>query len=70
MNDCFIHRTIPLRVEERFKYFVERVGKARIWDNDDGGLFRRLQEKAALLLDEMALLCDQRFDLKATYPQH
>jgi hypothetical protein len=55
-------RKIPLRLEERFKYFVSRVCKARIWDNNYGALFKKLQAKAALLLDEMAIQCDLRFE--------
>ncbi len=35
--------TCPLPVEKRFHYFMRSVRKARVWLDEDGALFRRLQ---------------------------
>ncbi len=35
--------TCPLPVEKRFHYFMRMVRKARVWQDEDGALFRRLQ---------------------------
>lgn len=57
----FCNRTCQLRNEERFPYFEERVCKARIWNNNDGALFKRLQAAAAVLMEDIASRCDDRY---------
>ena len=60
-NELFGNRSSPLRTEERFPYFVNHVSKARIWNNDHGVLFKKLQEQAEKLMNEIAAQCDERF---------
>ncbi len=48
--------------ERRFRYFVARVSKARLWSDCDGALFRRLQAAAEELMGEMAALCHARYE--------
>jgi hypothetical protein len=57
-----------LRVEERFPYFTSKVCKARIWEDDGGLLFERLRVVARNLMDEIALLCDERFESLCVQP--
>jgi hypothetical protein len=47
-------------VDGRFRYFVHKVGRARIWADDDV-LFQSLKAKAQLLMDSIASECDLRF---------
>ena len=35
----------PLPVEKRFRYFLSSVSRARVWQDDEHALFRRLQER-------------------------
>ena len=44
----------------RFSYFVHKVGRARIWADDDM-LFPSLKAKAQLLMDSIASECDLRY---------
>ena len=46
-------------VQLRFRFFVQKLGKARIWI-DDEGLFQGLKAKASLLMDKIATECDLR----------
>ena len=50
-----------LRPEERFPFFTKRVCRARIWNDRDGELFKRLQSKAADYMDDIAELCHARY---------
>ena len=47
-------------VNERFRFFVQKVGKARIWI-DDEGLFKELKIKAQFLMDRIASQCHLRY---------
>ena len=47
-------------VKERFEYFVKKLGKARIWI-DDEVLFSSLKDKAQLLMDQIASKCNLRY---------
>jgi hypothetical protein len=58
----------PLGVEQRFPYFVHKVAKARIWSDDDGALFTRLQDGAALIMETVAGICDRRFEELCSEP--
>jgi hypothetical protein len=51
-----------LRVEDRFTYFKRKVCKVRIWQDDGGLLFKRLQNVAGDLMKDIARLCDDRFE--------
>ena len=53
---------------ERFRYFVDRVSKARIWA-EDLELFSRLQSRAQDFMDEMASLCDLRYNALCLEPR-
>ena len=53
--------TCKLVPEQRFPYFVKRICKARIWYDNDGVLFKRLQAKAAQYMDDVAELCHARY---------
>ena len=44
----------------RFKFFIQKVAKARIWLDDDG-LFAALQNKAHCLLQAISLDCELRY---------
>jgi hypothetical protein len=48
--------------ERRFRYFVGRVSKARLWSDDGGVLFRRLQAAAEELMGGIAVLCHARYE--------
>ena len=54
VNEC------NLAVEKRFRFFLNWVRRARIWSNNDGVLFQMLQNAASDLMDDVAILCDQR----------
>ncbi len=47
-------------VDGRFRFFVQKVGKVRIWIDDDE-LFLRLKDKAQLFMDQIAIKCDLRY---------
>ena len=49
-----------LRLEDRLHFFLKRLSKARIWDNDSGILFKRLQTKVESFMEDIAVLCDER----------
>ncbi len=46
----------PLPVEKRFHYFMRSVRKARVWQDEDGALFRRLQASCPVHLSLSSLL--------------
>ena len=48
--------------EQRFRYFSSRVSKARLWSDDGGDLFRRLQAAVEGYMGEMAGLCHARYE--------
>jgi hypothetical protein len=54
--------TCRLRIEERFPYFIRKVCKLRIWEDDGGFLFERLRSVARNFMNDIALLCDSRFE--------
>ena len=47
-------------MDGRFRYFVHKVGRARIWADDDV-LFQSLKAKAQILMDRIASKCDLRY---------
>ena len=67
-NSCIIPLTqfskstlqYPQDFDEKFRYFTKLVCKAKIWDNGDGALFKRLQARTKDLMESLAVLCDER----------
>jgi hypothetical protein len=49
-----------MTVDGRFRFFVQKLCKARIWIDDDN-LFPSLKEKAQLFMDLIANQCDLRY---------
>ena len=58
----------PLRVEDRFSYLTRKVCRARIWDDEGGALFERLQCAATSFMLDIGRLCDERFERLRTEP--
>ena len=52
----------------RFRFFVNRVSKIRIWAENEE-LFHRLQSRAQDLMDEIAALCDKRYQALRLEPE-
>ena len=53
---------------ERFMYFRRTVLRCRIWHNHNQGLFRRLKAAASCYMDQIAHLCDKRFETLSREP--
>lgn len=53
--------TVSLRQEERFPYLKKQILKARIWSENHGELFEKLQARARTFMDDIARLCDERY---------
>ena len=65
----FIHgRTDCTTADERFRFFVQKVAKARIW-HDDEELFVSLKAKAHLLMGQITIQCDLRYQEFCTEPR-
>ena len=60
---------IPLRPEERFLYLKNRVCRARIWSEYGGALFERLKAAALEYMEDIARLCNERFDALRMEPK-
>ncbi len=52
----------------RFRFFVQKVGKARIW-GDDSELFMSLKASAQLFMDQIASDCDLQYKKLCTEPR-
>ena len=63
-----VNQKMTTSYSERFRYFVDRVSKARIWA-EDLELFSRLQSRAQDFMDEMASLCDLRYNALCLEPR-
>ena len=61
LKDPNLQPTLP--VEERFGFFSQHISQAKIWDDHDGALFKRFQVLANNLMEEIAVLCDDRYEL-------
>jgi hypothetical protein len=55
-------------VDARFRFFVHKVGKIRIWI-DDNELFTCLKVKAQLFMDQIASECDLRYHKLCSEPR-
>jgi hypothetical protein len=55
-------------IDARFRFFVYKVGKARIWI-DDNHLFSSLKTKAQLFMDQIAIECDLRYQKLCNEPR-
>ena len=55
-------------LENRFRYFEERVSRCQIWRDDGGELFLQLKAVAQGFMDQLAEACDQRFAALAEEP--
>jgi hypothetical protein len=53
--------TICLRQEERFPYLKRQILKARIWSENHGELFEKLQARARAFMEDISRLCDERY---------
>jgi hypothetical protein len=58
-----------LKIEERFPFFLRKVCRVRVWTDNAGALFLRLQAAAQEYMDDMAKLCDERFLELCSEPQ-
>ena len=52
----------PLAARGRFTFFQRRVSRARIWVDHNRKLWRQLRKIAIAFMDEIAPICDARFE--------
>ena len=52
----------------RFVYFQRLVSRCRIWQDHNKQLWKKLKRIASGFMDEMAILCDARFELLCGEP--
>ncbi len=60
---------VKLSASERFKYFIKKVVKARIWSDDNQEvLFSKLKLIAQDFMDQISDLCDVRYNMLSNEP--